>query len=90
MKLAVPALAFVMLASVAASAWAAPYAERKPLVAVTKHTGEFDGKAVAYTATVQENFMAGRRRQAERRAGDHRLCPRRRGGQVQAAGGLRL
>jgi carboxypeptidase C (cathepsin A) len=59
MKLAVPALAFVMLASVAASAWAAPYAERKPLVAVTKHTGEFDGKAVAYTATVQENFMAG-------------------------------
>lgn len=33
--------------------------ERKPQVAVTRHVGEFNGRKVAYTATVQENFLDG-------------------------------
>jgi opacity protein-like surface antigen len=34
-------------------------ASRAPVVAVTRHSGVFDGKTATYTATVRENFMKG-------------------------------
>lgn len=43
---------FTLLLATTASAQ-----ERKPVVAVTQHQGQFNGQAVSYTATVAEHFL---------------------------------
>lgn len=52
------ALAVPVPATLAAPA-DTPSASRAPVVAVTRHSGVFDGQTIVYTATVRENFMNG-------------------------------
>ncbi|HLT92542.1 MAG TPA: hypothetical protein VKZ85_16535 [Woeseiaceae bacterium] len=56
-----------LLLMLAAVAWATPAGStagepartREPVVSVTRHSGEFNGETVHYTATVRENFLSG-------------------------------
>ena len=52
---------------------AAGAAVRTPIVAVSKHTGQFDGQAVRYTATVAEHFVKDSLGHADRVDGDDDL-----------------
>src|SRR5690606_36881467 len=52
-------LAAVAWATPAGSTAGEPARSREPVVSITRHSGEFNGETVHYTATVRENFLSG-------------------------------